>query len=196
MYCSLLWKRKAREWRGTNKRDLHFKSGEKHAQTRSLPRCTVCTNFCSPLFSLLTRFVSLPKTTNTQVQTGCEHLFSHYARPRSFTQLHRSCKQLCCSCLIVEITSSWLSIPLSNSTLPYVLPSTALSTAPLSHNPNCPLLTDGRPCFLHRHPFLFILPLPLSPFSTRPLSSLPCPESPFLVFERTRGSSTQTAGLW
>ncbi len=47
-------------------------------------------------------------------KTGQNHLFPCYSRPRKFrpTQLDRP---LCCSCLGVEITSTWLPIPLVNS---------------------------------------------------------------------------------
>ena len=46
--------------------------------------------------------------TNTQVQIGCQYLLPFHTR----LTLH----SFCCSCLIMEITSTWLSIPFTNST--------------------------------------------------------------------------------
>ncbi len=59
------------------------------------------------------------RTTNTQVyihmQAGYRYLLPCCIGSGSLAQLHRPQNELCCSCFMIEITSTWLPIPFWNS---------------------------------------------------------------------------------
>ena len=57
-----------------------------------------------------------PRTINTQIQVGYEHLFPHYTRLPNLAQLHRPLKSSAADA-VIKITSIWLPIPFGNSTL-------------------------------------------------------------------------------